>query len=138
MHPYACVPIVGCGAIPVFADIDPLTLTLDPADVERRITPRTRALFVVHFKGMAADMDALLDLARRHDLKEVEDNCVSQGTRHRGRMCGSLGDAAGISFQDGKMTSGGEGGIFITDDEESYQRAATLGHYERLGDFPNP
>ena len=109
-----------------------------PADVERRITPRTRALFVVHFKGMAADMDALLDLARRHDLKVVEDNCVSQGTRHRGRMCGSLGDAAGISFQDGKMTSGGEGGIFITDDEECYQRAATLGHYERLGDFPNP
>lgn len=138
VHPYACVPIVGCGAIPVFADIDPLTLTLDPADVERRITPRTRALFVVHFKGMAADMDALLDLARRHDLKVVEDNCVSQGTRHRGRMCGSLGDAAGISFQDGKMTSGGEGGIFITDDEECYQRAATLGHYERLGDFPNP
>ena len=138
VHPYACVPIVGCGAIPVFADIDPLTLTLDPADVERRLTPRTRALFVVHFKGMAADMDALLELARRHDLKVIEDNCVSQGTRHRGRMCGSMGDAAGISFQDGKMTSGGEGGIFITDDEECYQRAATLGHYERLRDFPNP
>lgn len=137
VHPFTCIPIVGCGAIPVFADIDPVTLTLDPADVEKRITSRTKAIMVVHWKGMPADMDALLDIANRHGLKVVEDNCVSQGTVHRGRMCGTLGDVSAISFQDGKMTSGGEGGMLLTNSDACYQRAATLGHYERLKDLPD-
>lgn len=137
VHPFTCTPIVGCSAIPVFADIDPISLTLDPADVEQRITSRTKAVMVVHWKGIPADMDALLDIAERHSLKVIEDNCVSQGTLHRGRMCGSLGDAAAISFQDGKLTSGGEGGMFLTDDDDVYQRAATLGHYERLKNLPD-
>ena len=137
VHPFTCIPIVGCGAIPVFADIDTVTLTLDPADVEKRITSRTKAIMVVHWKGMPADMDALLDIANRHGLKVVEDNCVSQGTVHRGRMCGTLGDVSAISFQDGKMTSGGEGGMLLTNSDACYQRAATLGHYERLKDLPD-
>ena len=137
VHPFTCIPIVGCGAIPVFADIDPVTLTLDPADVEKRITSRTKAIMVVHWKGMPADMDALLDIANRHGLKVVEDNCVSQGTLHRGRMCGTLGEVSAISFQDGKMTSGGEGGMLLTNSDACYQRAATLGHYERLKDLPD-
>ena len=136
-HPYSCVPIIGCGAVPVFADVDPDTLTIDPADVERRITPRTKAVVVVHWDGMPVDMDAILDVAQRHDLKVVEDNCVSQGTLHRGKMCGTLGDAAGISFQVGKLTSAGEGGMFLTSNPEYYQRAAILGHYERLADLPD-
>lgn len=136
-HPYSCVPIIGCGAVPVFADVDPETITLDPADVARCITPRTKALVVVHWDGMPADTDALLALAREHGLKVLEDNCVSQGTLHRGRMCGTLGDAAAISFQVGKLTSAGEGGVFLTDDPECYQRAAVLGHYERLRDLPD-
>jgi dTDP-4-amino-4,6-dideoxygalactose transaminase len=137
VHPFTCIPIVGCSAIPVFADIDPVTLTLDPTDVEKRITSRTKAIMVVHWKGMPADMDALLDIANRHGLKVVEDNCVSQGTLHRGRMCGTLGDVSAISFQDGKMTSGGEGGMLLTNSDACYQRAATLGHYERLEDLPD-
>ncbi len=137
VHPFTCMPIVGCGAVPVFADIDPVTRTLDPFDVERRITPRTKAVMVVHWKGMPADVDALLDVARRHDLKVVEDNCVSQGTLYRGQMCGTLGDTAAISFQDGKLTSAGDGGMLLTNDDEHYQRAATLGHYERLKDLPD-
>ena len=92
---------------------------------------------VVHWKRMPANMDALLDIAQRNDLKVVEDNCVSQGTRYRSRMCGALADTAGISFQDGKMTSAGEGGMFLTDNEVYYQRAATLGLYERLRDLPD-
>ena len=72
------------------------------------------------------------------DLKVVEDNAVSQGTTHRGRMLGAIGDASAISFQDGKLTSAGEGGVFMTDSDEVFQRAATLGHYERLKNLPDP
>ncbi len=136
-HPFSCIPIVGCGAIPVFADVDPHTRLLDPADVERRITPRTKAILVVHWSGMPADMDTLLDVARRHDLRIVEDNCVSQSTLHRGRMCGTLADAGAISLQHGKLTSAGEGGVFFTDDPQVYQRAASRGHYERLQGLPD-
>ena len=124
-HPFSCIPIVGCGAVPVFADVDPHTRLLDPTDVERRITPRTKAILVVHWSGMPADMDTLLDVARRHGLRLVEDNCVSQSTLHRGRMCGTLADAGAISLQHGKLTSAGEGGVFFTDDPHVYQRAAS-------------
>jgi dTDP-4-amino-4,6-dideoxygalactose transaminase len=106
--------------------------------VERKITPRTSAIMVVHWPGCPADMDAILDIAARHSLRVVEDNCISQGATHRGRMAGSIGDAAAISFQHGKSTSAGEGGVFMTNDTEVYQRAATLGHYERLRNLPNP
>lgn len=138
VHPFNCLPIIGCGAVPIFADIVPLTMTLDPEDIERKITPRTKAIMVVHWGGIPADMDAIMDIARRHGLKVVEDSAVSQGTTHRGRMLGTIGDATGISFQDGKLTSAGEGGVFMTNDDEVHQRAATLGHYERLKNLPNP
>ena len=138
IHPFNCLPIVGSGAAPVFADIDPVTLTLDPADVERKITPRTKAIMVVHWPGCPADMDAIMDIAARHSLRVIEDNCISQGTTHRGRMAGSIGDASAISFQHGKSTSAGEGGVFMTNDTEVYQRAASLGHYERLRNLPDP
>ena len=138
VHPFNCLPIIGCGAAPVFADIDPVTMTLDPQDVERKITGRTKAVMVVHWNGIPADMDAIMDIANRHSLKVVEDNAVSQGTTHRGRMLGTIGHASGISFQDGKLTSAGEGGMFMTNDDDVYQRAATLGHYERLKNLPDP
>ncbi|MBM3933226.1 MAG: DegT/DnrJ/EryC1/StrS family aminotransferase [SAR202 cluster bacterium] len=138
VHPFNCLPIIGCDAVPVFADIEPNGLTLDPKDVERKITPRTKAIMVVHWHGMPADMDAIMAIARKHNLKVVEDNCVSQGTTHRGRMCGTIGDAGAISLQDGKLTSAGEGGVFMTNDDEVYMRAASLGHYERLREFDYP
>ncbi len=138
VHPFGCLPIIGCGAVPVFADIDPLTMTLDPVDLESRITERTRAIMVVHWKGIPADMDAIMEIASRRGLKVVEDCAVSQGTTHRGRMGGSIGHASALSFQHGKLTSAGEGGVFMTNSEEIYQRAASLGHYERLKELPDP
>ena len=93
---------------------------------------------VVHWPGCPADMDAIMDIAERHSLRVIEDNCISQGTTHRGRMAGTIGDASAISFQHGKSTSAGEGGVFMTNDTEVYQRAASLGHYERLRDLPDP
>ena len=130
--------IINVGATPVFADIDPNTLTLDPQDIEDKITDRTKAIMVVHWRGMPADLDSIMNIARHYDIKVVEDNAVSQGTLYRGRMLGSIGDSSAISFQDGKLTSAGEGGVFMTNDAEVYQRAATLGHYERLKDLPDP
>ena len=138
VHPFNCLPIIGCGAVPIFADIDPNTLTLDPQDIEEKITDRTKAIMVVHWRGMPADLDSIIDIARHYNIKVVEDNAVSQGTLYRGRMLGSIGDSSAISFQDGKLTSAGEGGVFMTNDQEVYQRAATLGHYERLKDLPDP
>ena len=138
VHPFGCLPIIGCGAVPVFADIGPLSMTLDPVDLESRITDRTRAIMVVHWNGIPADMDAIMEIAGRRGLKVVEDCAVSQGTTHRGRMGGSIGDASALSFQDGKLTSAGEGGVFLTDSDEIYQRAAALGHYERLRELPDP
>ena len=138
VHPFGCLPIIGCGAVPVFADIGPLSMTLDPVDLESRITDRTRAILVVHWNGIPADMDAIMEIAGRRGLKVVEDCAVSQGTTHRGRMGGSIGDASALSFQDGKLTSAGEGGVFLTDSDEIYQLAAALGHYERLRELPDP
>jgi dTDP-4-amino-4,6-dideoxygalactose transaminase len=89
-------------ATPVFADVDARTLTLDPADVERRITPRTRAIVPVHLYGHAVDMDPLLALAARHGLKILEDCAQAHGTRYRGRLVGTIGDAAAFSFYPSK------------------------------------
>ena len=136
--PSTACRLFGSGAVPIFADIDPVTLTLDPADIERKITPRTKAIMVVHWSGAPADMDAIMDIASRHSLRVVEDNAISQGTTHRGRMAGAIGDAGAISFQHGKTTSAGEGGVFMTNDTAVYQRAASLGHYERLRNLPDP
>jgi dTDP-4-amino-4,6-dideoxygalactose transaminase len=90
------------GARPVFADIDPVTFTLDPDLVEAAVSPRTRAIVPVHLYGHPAEMDALLDIARRHDLRVVEDAAQAHGAEYLGRRCGTLGDLAAFSFYPGK------------------------------------
>src|SRR6185436_10838824 len=87
------------GLVPVFADVDPVTFTLSPLAVERAITPRTRAVLPTHLYGLACDMDPILDIARRHDLKVIEDCAHSLGATYEGRMVGTLGDASFFSFQ---------------------------------------
>ncbi|BCJ50689.1 aminotransferase DegT [Actinoplanes sp. NBRC 14428] len=104
-------------AVPVFADIDPVTFNLDPADVERRITPRTAAIVVVHLHGLPADMDALMALARRHGLAVVEDAAQAHGATLGGRPVGGLGHAGAFSIQVTKnLPTCGEGGLVTTDD----------------------
>jgi dTDP-4-amino-4,6-dideoxygalactose transaminase len=109
--------------VPVFAEIDPDTFTLDPADVERRITPRTRAIMPVHVAGCPCDMDALLAVARKHDLRVIEDACQAHGAEWKGRRVGAIGDCGGFSFQSSKNLTAGEGGAVVTDDEDVYARA---------------
>jgi dTDP-4-amino-4,6-dideoxygalactose transaminase len=114
--------VIAVGAIPIMAEVDE-TLTLDPADVERRITPYTKAIMPVHMRGAPARMDALTDLARRHGLKVIEDTAQANGASFGGKRLGSIGDVGIFSLQFNKIITAGEGGMVITDDEQIWQRA---------------
>jgi len=110
-------------AIPVIAEVD-ASLTLDPADVERKITPRTRAILPVHMRGVPCRMDALMDIAARHDLKVLEDVAQANGASFAGRPCGSIGDAGAFSLQHFKIVTAGEGGAMTTNDRTVFERGA--------------
>jgi dTDP-4-amino-4,6-dideoxygalactose transaminase len=107
-----------CGARPVFVDIDLRTFNLDPAHVEDKITPRTKALLPVHQFGLSADMDALNAVARKYGLPVVEDAACACGTRYQGRTAGGLGDVGCFSFHPRKAITTGEGGMITTNDPD--------------------
>jgi perosamine synthetase len=121
------------GAAPVFVDIDPITLNMDAACVERAITPHTRALMVVHTFGVAADMEALLEIAGRHRLKVIEDACEAIGAEYMGRRVGTFGDAGVFGFYPNKQITTGEGGMVVCRDAEV---AATLRSLRNQGRRP--
>ncbi|MBT3379986.1 MAG: DegT/DnrJ/EryC1/StrS family aminotransferase [Lentisphaerae bacterium] len=125
-------PILHCSATPVFAEIDPATLCLDPADVERRITERTRAITVVQVWGNVPDMDRFRDLADRHGLALIEDASHAHGATWQGKRIGSFGDIGCFSMQGGKAVSGGELGMVVTDSAELFDRMLLLGHFGRI------
>jgi len=129
----SAAPALMLGAAVNFADIDPETLCLDPADIEARIGPRTRAIVAVHYVGHPCDMDRILPLAKRHGLRVIEDASHAHGSRYRGRMAGTLGDIACFSMMSGKGFPVGEGGMIATADRELYERCVAFGHYERTG-----
>lgn len=106
------------GAVPVFVDVDPETLLIDPALIDAAVTPRTRAIVPVHHGGSPADMDGVMSAARRHGLKVVEDAAQAHGSAWRGRPVGTIGDVGVFSFQSSKPINAGEGGIMTTDDDE--------------------
>jgi dTDP-4-amino-4,6-dideoxygalactose transaminase len=111
--------ILYTGAAPVFVDIDPRTCNIDPAKIEAAITPRTKVLMPVHLYGSCADMDPIIDIARRHNLTLVEDAAQAHGAEYKGRRAGSMGDLACFSFYPGKnLGAYGEGGAVVTNNEE--------------------
>lgn len=114
------------GATPVFADIDLETFNLDPASAKAKITSRTRAIIPVHLFGLSADMDPILALARRHNLKVIEDAACGLGARYRGRHVGTFGDAGCFSFHPRKSITTGEGGMITTDDAGLAEHARSL------------
>ncbi|NLO06899.1 MAG: DegT/DnrJ/EryC1/StrS family aminotransferase [candidate division WS1 bacterium] len=116
------------GASVVLVDIDPETWGIDPAAAEAAITERTRAIVPVHLYGCMVDMDAIMDLARRYDLKVVEDCAHQHGSRWRDRGAGSIGDAGSFSFQQSKILTSGEGGAITCNDDEVYRTAFALKH----------
>ncbi len=123
--------VMQVNAIPIFADIDPDTANLDLADVERKISEKTRAIMPVHFAGLPVDMDALNALAQQHNLAIIEDACHSWGAKWKGKGTGALGNCGGFSFQMSKNITAGEGGIMLTDDAEIADTAANYMHYGR-------
>ncbi len=119
--------IVYTGATPVFVDIEEPWFTMDPSQIEAKITPRTKAIMPVHLYGQAADMDPILAIAKQHGLVVVEDAAQAHGAEYKGRRCGSMGDAAGVSFYPGKnLGAYGEGGAVTTNNPEWAQKIRLL------------
>jgi len=124
------------GATPVFCDIDPDTYTLDPKDVERRITPRTRAIIPVHIYGTPADMDAVMELARAHDLVVVEDCAQAHLATYKGRAAGTIGTAGSFSFFPGKNLGAlGDAGAVAANDAAVAERIRKLADHGRLSKY---
>jgi L-glutamine:2-deoxy-scyllo-inosose/3-amino-2,3-dideoxy-scyllo-inosose aminotransferase len=114
------------GADVVLVDIDPETYCIDPQAIEAAITPRTKAIIPVHLYGCMCDMDAIMDIARRHKLKVVEDTAHQHGSRWRGQAAGTIGDAGSFSFQQSKVLTSGEGGALVCNDAEVQRIAFCL------------
>jgi len=129
--PYSWGATTGCilhhNAIPVFSDIDPETLCLDPTKITGRITERTRAIIPVHIYGMPADMAPIMQLARKHNLAVIEDCAQAAGAKYRGKLVGTWGHVGAFSLQASKNLVAGEGGILITNDYKIYERAIAAG-----------
>ncbi|MCC7165416.1 MAG: DegT/DnrJ/EryC1/StrS family aminotransferase [Anaerolineae bacterium] len=109
-------------AIPIFADVDPVHLTLDPNEVARLITPRTKAIIPVTISGSLVDMDPIMELAKQHNLWVLEDACQSLGATYKGKMVGTIGHVGVFSTITGKITNTGEGGFVITNDSDLYDK----------------
>ncbi|GAF77991.1 unnamed protein product, partial [marine sediment metagenome] len=107
-----------CGGKPVFIDSEPETWNMNPALIESKISSRTKGIIVVHFRGHPADMDDILDVARRHGLFVVEDAAQSHGAEYKGKRTGALGDIGTFSFFGNKIVTTGEGGMIVTDNED--------------------
>jgi dTDP-4-amino-4,6-dideoxygalactose transaminase len=130
------------GATPVFVDLEPVTLTMDPEQVEARITPRTKAILPVHLYGQPADLTPLLDIGRRYDIPVIEDAAQAHGARYQDQLAGSLGLLGCFSFYPGKnLGAAGEGGAIVTNDDAIAERLRALRdhaqstryHHEELG-----
>jgi len=127
----SCIQAMALNATVVFADIERDTLCIDPDDIERCIGPRTKAIMVVHYLAHPADMDRIMAIAKKHNLKVIEDVSHAQGAYYKGRKLGTFGDVAAMSLMSGKSFATGEMGILITNNKEMYERAMAYSHYER-------
>ena len=127
----SCLSAQLLGASVVFANIDPNTLSIDPKDLERCLSPRTKAIMVVHYMAYPADMDPIMEFAKKHNLKVIEDVSHAQGGLYKGRRLGTIGDVGAMSLMSGKSFAAGELGALVTNDVEIYERALAFSHYER-------
>lgn len=130
----SALPAFSLGATVVFADINPDSLCICPEDFERRITPGTKAVVVIHYLGHPADMDAILSIARSHKIKVIEDFSHAQGGLYKGRKVGTLGDIGATSLMSKKSLVAGEGGMLVCNDQELHDRAIAWGHHNLFTD----
>jgi len=124
--------VLEANCVPVFVDIDPDTYNLDPSKIESAITKRTKAIIPVHFAGQACDMDGIMAIAEKYNLKVIEDACHGHGAEYKGKKLGSIGDAGCFSFQSSKNLTCGEGGMVITNDENLYDMMNSLRNVGRV------
>ena len=130
--------VVSAGAVPIFAEIDE-SLSIDPDGIEAKITPRTKAIMPVHLYGVPAQMDRIMEIAGKHNLKVIENCALSCGTAYRGRRIGTWGDLGAFSLQIVKIITAGEGGVVTSSDPDLYERAVRYhdqGNYREAGRFP--
>ncbi len=132
------LPMIWVGAVPVFCESEPERLGLDPVDIERKITSRTRAIVLVHLWGLPSKMTEIIEVAKKHNLKIIEDASHAHGAVWRDRPCGSLGDITVFSLQGDKLAPAGEGGIFLCREYEYYERAVLLGDISRIIELETP
>lgn len=126
--------VLEANCVPVFVDIDPNTYNMNPAEIESAITAKTKVIMPVHFAGQACDMDAIMAIARKNNLRVIEDAAHAHGGEYKGTKLGSIGDAGCFSFQSSKNLTSGEGGIVVTDDEDLYDMMNSLRNVGRVKD----
>lgn len=132
------LPLLWLGAVPVFCESESERLGLDPVDLEKRITSRTRAIVVVHLWGLPSKMTEILAIAKKHDLRIIEDASHAQGASWRGKPCGTLGDIGVFSLQGGKLAPAGEGGMLLCRDYHYWERAVCFGDITRIIELETP
>ena len=132
------MPVIHMGGVPVFAETEAECIGLDPEDVERKITPRTKAIVVVHLFGMPSKMNELIAIAKKHNIKILEDASHAHGATYHSKPIGTLTEAAVFSMQANKLVPSAEGGMFLTNDPELWERVIRFGHYERLMAIQSP
>jgi perosamine synthetase len=124
--------IIHHNAIPIFVDVNWDDMLIDPRKVEAAITPRTKAILIVHYWGLACDMDAIMAVARKHNLKVIEDACQAHGATFKGKKVGTIGDAGAFSLNQNKNLCGGEGGFFVTNDQAVFDRGKALASFSDM------
>ena len=129
-----CTAVVRAGALPVFAEIDE-SFNLDPSDIEARITPQTKAIMAVHLQGNPANLDPILGVARKHNVRVIEDCSQSVGASYKGRRLGSMGDIGTYSHQESKTITSGEGGTLVSSNPELFERAV---RFHDVGNIRSP
>jgi dTDP-4-amino-4,6-dideoxygalactose transaminase len=129
-------PIFSQHAIPVFCDVDKDTFCMDPADIEAKITKKTKAILLVHVWGNMCELQTIKKIAKKHNLKIVEDCSHAHGAKYKNKMAGVFGDVGCFSLQASKLLPAGEGGILVTNKREYYERSLAFAHYDRLADLP--
>ena len=124
--------VLEANCVPVFVDIEPDTYNIDPAEIEKAITSKTRAIIPVHFAGLSCNMDAIMQIAEKHNLTVIEDAAHSHGGEYKGEKLGSIGHAGCFSFQSSKNLTSGEGGMVITSDDKLYRMMNSLRNVGRI------
>jgi 8-amino-3,8-dideoxy-alpha-D-manno-octulosonate transaminase len=123
----SCAAVVSARAVPVIAEVDE-TLTIDPDDIVKKITPSTKALIITHMRGVPCNMDKIMDIAKKHNLKVIEDVAQAMGGTYKGKYLGTFGDCGCYSFQYHKIITAGEGGMVVTDNQRLYDRC--MGYHD--------